>query len=103
MDEFNYSDDLNLGNGKHRQTIIYKGKEVGYLFSKEKNFLSPIEETYLIPDVGFGLTETSEGVLKGKLGWIEFKRFVDDYDTAFEYVRDNFDKVVYLFEVGDYD
>lgn len=102
-DEFEYSESVDLGKGKHRQVIIYKDKEVGYLVSKEKNWLAPIEENYVIPDVEVGLSEPTESMLEGKKGWIDFKVFVDDYDAAFAYVKQNFEQVAYLFEVGDYD
>lgn len=69
--------------------------------SKEKNWLAPIEESYVIPDVEVGLSEPTE-LLKGKR-LIDFKVFVDDYDAAFAYVKQNFEQVAYLFEVGDYD
>jgi len=91
-DEFCYSDSYDLGRGRCRQSIIYRGKEIGYLLSIERNWLSPIEEIYLVPDVEYGLQD----------GWIEFKRFTD-YDDAFAYVSQNFDEIVYLFENGDYD
>lgn len=102
-DEFEYSESVDLGKGKHRQVIIYQDKEVGYLISKEKNWLAPIEESYVIPDVEVGLSEPTESMLEGKKGWINFKVFVDDYDAAFVYVKQNFEQVAYLFEVGDYD
>ena len=102
-DEFEYSESVDLGKGKHRQVIIYKGKEVGYLVSNEKNWLAPIEESYVIPDVEVGLSEPTDSMLEGKKGWIDFKVFVDDYDAAFDYVKKNFEQVTYLFEVGDYD
>jgi hypothetical protein len=102
-DEFEYSESVDLGKGRHRQVIIYKGKEVGYLVSKEKNWLAPIEERYIIPDVEVGLSEPTETMHEGTKGWIDFKVFVDDYDAAFAYVKQNFKQVAYLFEVGDYD
>jgi hypothetical protein len=101
--EFRYSESVDLGRGRHRQDIIYNGKEVGYLISKEKNILTPIEESYIIPDVEKGLSEPTSGLVEGKKGWIEFKVFVDDYDAALKYVEENFEQIAYLFEVGDYD
>jgi hypothetical protein len=101
--EFHYSESVDLGNGYHTQGIIYNGKDVGYLISKEKNILAPIEESYIIPDVEKGLSEPTNGLLEGKKGWIEFKVFVDDYDAALKYVEENFEQITYLFEVGDYD
>ena len=102
-DEFEYTESVDLGNGRHRQIIIYKEKEVGFLVSKEKNWFAPIEESYVLPDVEIGLLEPTDGMLKGKKGWIEFKVFKDDYEAAFEYVKNNFEQIVYLFEVGDFD
>ena len=90
--EFSYSDSMDLGSGKHRQTIIYNGKEIGYLFLKEKNQFAPIEELYLLPDIEYGLQD----------GWIDFKRFTD-YNEAFEYASQNFEELAYLFENGDAD
>jgi hypothetical protein len=101
--EFHYSESVDLGKGYHRQEIIYNGKEVGYLVSREKNWLAPITESYVIPDVEEGLSEPTSGLLEGKKGWIEFKVFVDDYDAALKYVEENFEQIVYLLEVGDYD
>jgi len=101
--EFEYTESEDLGKGRHRQVIIFNKKEVGYLVSREKNWLSPIEERYVIPDVEKGLSEPTDGLLEGKKGWIDFKVFIDDYDSAFEYVKKNFENVSYLFEVGDYD
>lgn len=102
-EEFSFDDSIDTGRGRHRQTIIYRGKEIGYLVSIEKNWLSPIEEIYLLPDVEYGMQPNEGGnLLDGKKGWIDFKRF-KDYDEAFEYASQNFDKIVYLFEYGDYD
>ena len=100
-DEFTYSDSDDLGKGKHRQTIIYKGKEIGYLLTIEKNWFAPLKELYILPDVEYGL-QPGECMLDGKKGWIDFKRF-KDYDEAFAYASQNFEEVAYLFENGDYD
>lgn len=102
-DEFSFDDSQDLGKGRHRQTIIYRGKEIGYLLYIDKNWLVPFEEIYLLPDVEYGM-EPSEGggLLNGKKGWIDFKRF-KNYDEAFRYASQNFEELVYLFEYGDYD
>lgn len=101
--EFSYGDSQDLGKGKHRQPIIYRGKEIGYLVSADKNWLAPVEETYILPDVEYGLKPSEGGgLLDGKKGWIEFKRF-KTYDEAFRYASQNFDELAYLFEYGDYD
>lgn len=103
FDEFEYSDSVDLGRGVHQQVITLGGKEIGFLTTKEKNWLAPLVETYYIPDVEVGLSEPTSGLLNGKQGWIEFKAFVDDYESAFKYAKENFDKVAWLFEVGDFD
>lgn len=100
-DEFSYGDSEDLGRGRHRQTIIYNGKEIGYLLTIEKNVLTPLKEKYILPDIEYGM-ESSDIVLDGKKGWIEFKVF-DDYDEAFRYASQNFEELAYLFEYGDYD
>ena len=101
--EFSYGDSQDLGKGKHRQPIIYRGKEIGYLVSVDKNWLAPVEETYILPDVEYGMHPSEGGgLLDGKKGWIEFKRF-KTYDEAFRYASQHFDELAYLFEYGDYD
>jgi hypothetical protein len=103
MREFEYSESVDLGHGRHQQVILLDGEEIGFLVSKEKNWLAPIEEFYFLPDVEFGLSEPTSGLLEGKLGWIEFKQFKDDYDAAFKYACDNFERIKYLIKYGDYD
>ena len=93
LGEFEYSDSIHTGCGRHRQVIIYRGKEIGYLITKEKNPFVPLEEHYMLPDVDYGLQD----------GWIDFKGWLDDYDGAFAYAVENFERLVYLFENGDYD
>lgn len=103
VDEFSYGDSDDLGKGRHRQTIIYNGKEIGYLLSIEKNRLAPIEEKYILPDIEYGMQPSNGGgLLDGKKGWIDFKVFTN-YDEAFRYASQNFEKLAYLFEYGDYD
>lgn len=102
-DEFSFDDSQDLGKGRHRQTIIYRGKEIGYLLYIDKNWLAPVEEIYLLPDVEYGMQPSEGGgLLDGKKGWIDFKRF-KNYDEAFRYASQNFEELVYLFEYGDYD
>lgn len=100
-DEFTYSDSYDSGKGRHRQTIIYRGKEIGYLVTIEKNWFAPVEELYLLPDVEYGL-QPGEYMRGGAKGWIYFKRF-KDYDEAFAYASQNFEELAYLFENGDFD
>lgn len=100
--EFEYSESEDLGKGRSRQTIMYNGKEIGYLVSIEKNLLSPIEEIYLLPDVDYGMSEPTDSLRDGAKGWIDFKRFTD-YDEALAYASQNFEQLAYLFEYGDYD
>ena len=103
VDEFTYSDSDDLGRGRHRQAIIYKGKEIGYLLSIEKNPLAPIEEKYILPDIEYGMQPSDGGgLLDGKKGWIDFKVF-SEYDEALRYASQNFKELAYLFEYGDYD
>jgi hypothetical protein len=129
-DEFKYSDSQDLGMGRHRQIIIYKGAEIGYLITKEKNWLAPLEEIYLLPDVEYGMdvpfkfrekgmtfvnvkepwnhnfpspdVYENTGLIKGLKGWIDFKRFTN-YDEALAYATQNLKKITFLFEYGDYD
>ena len=102
-DEFSYGDSQDLGKGRHRQTIIYRGKEIGYLLYVEKNWLAPVEENYILPDVEYGMQPSEGGgLLDGKKGWIDFKVF-KNYDEAFRYASQNFEELAYLFEYGDYD
>lgn len=102
-DEFGFDDSQDLGKGRHRQTIIYRGKEIGYLLYIDKNWLAPVEEIYLLPDIEYGMQPSEGGgLLDGKKGWIDFKRF-KNYDEAFRYASQNFEELVYLFEYGDYD
>ena len=101
-DEFEYSDSYDLGRGKHRQEIIYNGKEIGYLLTIEKNWFAPLEEKYILPDIETGMSEPTQGMLDGKKGWIDFKVF-NNYEEAFAYAKQNFEELAYLFEYGDYD
>ena len=101
-DEFEYGDSVETKPNTYRQVIIYKGKEIGFLFYKEKNWLAPIEETYLLPDIEYGMSEPTLHLSKGKKGWIDFKRF-NEYESAFAYAKQNFEELAYLFEYGDYD
>lgn len=59
VDEFFYSKSQDLGGGKHRQEVIYKGKTVGYLLYIEKNPFF-YEEKYVIPDIEKGFTFDSK-------------------------------------------
>lgn len=124
-DEFEYGDSEDLGKGRHRQTIIYNGKEVGFLLTIETNWLAPLQEKYVIPDIEYGMDIPQDnpknnymnvknpfesdlqpvgqnGLIDGKRGWIDYKVFTD-YEEALQYVKENFDLVAYLFEYGDYD
>lgn len=100
--EFEYGDSQDLGKGRHRQVIIFNGHEIGYLLTIEKNLLAPLEEVYLLPDVEYGISEPTDGLLDGKKGWIDFKRFTT-YDEAFSYARQNEEQLAYMFEYGDWD
>ena len=93
-----------LGKGRHRQTILYRGKEIGYYLELEKNFLTPIEEVWVLPDVEYGMQgdDGSGTLFDGKKGWIDFKTFRDE-NEALSYIHNNADQLAYLFEYGDYD
>lgn len=108
-------DDFTLGpshmtdKSTHRQVISYKGKEIGYLLYTEHggpmSWLCPVDEAWVLPDVEYGLEipQDKSGLLDGKKGWIDFKVFKNDSDSAIAYAKANFDKIAYLFEYGDYD
>ncbi len=36
-------------------------------------------------------------------GWFDFKTFKDNYEGALDYVKANFDEIVYLLQNGDSD
>lgn len=100
--EFEYGETEDLGQGRHRQIIYLNGKEIGFLITREKNFMVPLEEVYVLPDVEEGMSEPTEGLRDGAEGWIEFKTF-EDYDEAFRYATENFGEIAHLFEFGDWD
>lgn len=100
-DEFDFSVSYDLGKGRHRQEVFYKGKGVGFLITREINLFTPLVETYYIPDVEYGMQE-SNATLPGKNGWIEFKRFNNDVE-ALTYVKNNFEDIVFLYANGDWD
>lgn len=101
--EFIYTESENLGKGRHRQTIIYNGREIGYLLTIEKNWFAPLEEKYILPDIEYGMQPSTGGcLLEGKKGWIDFKVFTS-YEEAFKYASKNLENLSYLFEYGDYD
>lgn len=93
-DDFTYGDSIETKPGRHRQTIFYNGEQVGYLVTRERNPLAGLEEYYHIPDVEKGLSQE---------GWFDFKTFKDDYEGALDYVKANFDEIVYLIQNGDTD
>ena len=92
-DELRYGESIDIGQGKHRQDIMYKGEFVGFLYSKEKSIFAPIEELYIIPDIDRGL-ETD--------GFITLKSF-DNYDEALQYVQMNFDGILDMVNNGKWD
>ena len=101
VDEFCYSKSQDLGGGKHRQEVIYKGKTVGYLLYIEKNpFL--YEEKHVIPDIEKGFTFDSKISSPNCFGWIDFKVF-DNHVLAQEYIRMYFEAIAVLWEHGDWD
>ena len=98
--EFTFDNSTDLGYGKYRQDILYKGKQIGFLYYKVKNWFAPVEELYLLPDIDYGFEQG--GHHKDTKGWINFKRFTD-YEEALQHASNNFKDIVYLFENGDWD
>lgn len=92
--EFTFSDTKEIGPGKHQQQVFYNGEFVGFLSTRERNPLAPIEEYYHIPDVDYGIDNN---------GFIDFKIFKDKEEEALSYTRENFNKIVYLIKNGDWD
>ena len=101
-DDFTFGEPVFVSPGKSQQEIVFRGKPVGFLRTKDKNPFSPLEETYLLPDVDKGIEPPTSGTLPGKEGWIDFKYF-QSYEEALKYACDNFDEIAHLFEVGDFD
>ncbi len=108
-DDFTFGPSHMTNRNTHRQVISYKGREIGYLLYIEHggkmSWLLPVDEIWVLPDVDYGMDtpEDRSGLLDGKQGWIDFKRFKNDSDAAIAYVKQNFEKIAYLFEYGDYD
>lgn len=92
--EFTFSDTKEIKPGLHQQQIFYMGEFVGFLHTRERNPLAPLEEYYHIPDVNYGIDNN---------GFIDFKIFKDDDNGALEYTRRNFDKIVELINKGNWD
>ena len=93
-DEFTFSDSKDMKPGLHQQQVFYNGEFVGFLNTRERNPLAPLEEYYHIPDVDYGIDNN---------GFIDFKIFKDKEEEALSYTRENFDKIVYLIKNGDWD
>lgn len=102
VNEFEFGEHEDLGRGRHRQVILFNGKEIGFLLTIETSPLAPLKEVYVIPDVDEGMSEPTDSLRDGAKGWIEFKRFTN-YDEALKYATDNFEDISYLFEFGDWD
>ena len=96
QNEFTYGESVRLDQNKYVQAVVFDGKQVGFRISDYIGF-----QRYEIPDVEIE-PEYGEGLLPGKIGWIEFKPF-DNSESAMEYVRANFERVVYLMENCDFD
>jgi len=92
--DFTFGETRLANPGQGIQEIRYRGKPIGFLSSRDRNPLSPVDEYYHIPDVEKGMSDD---------GWIDFKIFKNDYEGALQYVKDNFDEIVYLFKNGKMD
>lgn len=92
--EFTFSDSKEMKPGLHQQRVFYNGEFVGFLSTRERNPLAPIEEYYHIPDVDYGIDNN---------GFIDFKIFKDDDEAALAYTKENFEQIVYLIKNGDWD
>jgi len=93
-EEFTFGDSKEMKPGIHQQQIFYNNELVGFLNTREKNPLAPLEEYYHIPDVDAGIDEQ---------GFIDFKIFKDDDESALAYTKANFDQIVYLIKNADWD
>lgn len=92
--EFTFSDSKEMKPGLHQQRVFYNGELVGFLSTREKNPLAPLEEYYHIPDVNKGIDDQ---------GFIDFKVFKDNDEAALAYTKENFEQIVYLIKNGDWD
>lgn len=82
-----------ISENKSLQIIVFEGCEVGFLSSRIKNYFAGVEETFLLPDVSYGID---------KNGFGDFKPFYDLSD-AICYIKNNFDEVVKIFNTADFD
>lgn len=82
-----------VSENKSLQIIIFEGCEVGFLSSRIKNYFAGVEETFLLPDISYGID---------KNGFGNFKPFYNLSD-AINYVKNNFDEVVKIFNTADFD
>lgn len=92
--EFTFSDSKEMKPGLHQQRVFYMNELVGFLSTRERNPLAPLEEYYHIPDVDYGIDNN---------GFIDFKIFKDDDEAALAYTKENFKQIVYLIKNGDWD
>lgn len=92
--EFTFSDSKEMKPGLHQQRVFYMNELVGFLSTRERNPLAPLEEYYHIPDVDYGIDNN---------GFIDFKIFKDDDEAALAYTKENFEQIVYLIKNGDWD
>lgn len=92
--EFTFGDTKEVRPGVHQQRVFYMNEFVGYLSTREKNPLAPLEEYYHIPDVNKGIDGQ---------GFIDFKIFKDNDEAALAYTKENFKQIVYLIKNGNWD
>lgn len=93
-EEFTFGDSKEMKPGIHQQQIFYNNELVGFLNTREKNPLAPLEEYYHIPDVNKGIDDQ---------GFIDFKIFKDNDEAALAYTKENFEQIVYLIKNGNWD
>lgn len=91
--ELRFSESRQIRLGTYRQAVCYDGFFVGFLYTREKNILTPLEEWFSIPDVDKGLED-------GR--WVVLRHFTD-YNKALQYVQDNFAQIVNIISNGDWD
>lgn len=82
-----------ISENKSLQIIIFEGCEVGFLSSRIKNYFAGVEETFLIPNVNYGIDGNGFGDLK------PFYSLSD----AVCYIKNNFNEVVKIFNNADFD
>lgn len=91
--ELKFGESKQIRLGTHRQEVYYNNFFVGFLYTRERNILSQLDEWFCIPDVDKGLED-------GR--WVVLRHFTD-YDEVLRYVQDNFAQIVNIVNNGDWD